>query len=755
MFLTDRECKAYLAARALLVTTVLGLPAMCQVATAPTPTQLYQWRNVAIRGGGFVSGIQFSKKEKGLVYARTDVGGAYRSDDAGDRWRPITDFFSRKDSSYTGIESIAADPSDGNKVYLAAGLYSGDWGGPSAIFRSADKGRSWRKTPMTFKMGGNDDGRNCGEKLAVDPNLGSTLYFGSRRAGLWKSADSGATWAQVDSFPVKTTVTGPWDKVGISLVLFDPGKGKPGTATDTIYVGVAQADANLYRSTDAGATWALVAGTPKNMFPSHAVLDGKGQAYFTFINNIGPNGITDGAILKLDIAGEKWADVSPYRPGVGGLGKFGFGGLTIDAEHPETLMATTLDRWWPADGILRTTDGGKHWKELNTDATFSAQNTPWVYWHRDKTGGTGWMGDIAIDPFNPAKVMYTTGEGIWGTADATAADAGKPTHWGFPNDGLEEIVPLTLVSPPEGAHLLSGVGDVGGFRHDDVTRSPAGGFFFEPQFNNTDSIDYAENKPQTVVRVGRGDSKIVHGAWSTDGGTQWKAFATEAPTSKYGSGRVALAADASVVVWTPEKGDAYRSEDMGKSWTACAGLPAGSRVIADRVDAAKFYSFDDKTGKLFLSSDKAKTFTARAEPVAPGGRGAFLAAAPGVAGDLWVAAGDHLYHSPDGGTTFTSSEHAGKAYSVGFGKSAPGQTYPAIYLTGEVDTHDGIYRSDDAGKSWIRIDDIGHQYGWVRLAIGDPRVYGRVYLATGGRGIIYGDIYVKPTAPAAAVKTGQ
>ena len=63
----------------------------------------------------------------------------------------------------------------------------------------------------------------------------------------------------------------------------------------------------------------------------------------------------------------------------------------------------------------------------------------------------GWMGDVEIDPFNPSHALYITGQGIWSSDDVTAADTGAPTHWRFDNDGLEETVPLDLVSPPSGA----------------------------------------------------------------------------------------------------------------------------------------------------------------------------------------------------------------------------------------------------------------------------------------------------------------
>jgi photosystem II stability/assembly factor-like uncharacterized protein len=734
-----------------LLALLAMLPAALLKAQNAPPA--YEWKNVVIHGGGFVSGVIFSPAKRDLAYARTDVGGAYRSEDAGKHWAPITDSIGRDDSNSTGIESLALDPQDADKVYIAAGLYTGEWAPQGAIFRSSDQGRTWQRAGIPAKMGGNEDGRNCGERLAVDPHSGSVLYFGSRHAGLWKSADSGATWARVTSFPVQESVTGAWQKGGISFVAFDRAAGSSGSPSPSIYVGVAQAGASLYRSDDAGATWSLLPGAPNDMFPCHVSFGSPGEVYFSYIDNLGPNGITNGAILKYTIKTGKWQNVSPVLPGTGDLGKFGFGGLTSDPEHPDTLMATTIDRWWPGDLIYRTTDGGKHWKELHSDAVYSAQDTPWAYHHKDKTGGTGWMTDIAIDPYDPSNVIYTTGAGLWNSSDVTAADKGKPTHWGFDDEGLEETVPITLISPPEGAHLISGVGDIGGFRHDDLAKSPAGGFFEDPVFSNTDKLDFAGQKPSVVVRVGRGSDKIVHGAYSLNGGDRWAPFAGEPPTSTHGSGSVAISADGSVVIWTPDKGFAFWTSDMGRTWNSCSGMGKGMTAVADTVNPDKFYSFDADTGKLYESFDKGQVFKERLDPIAPRSSRVSVKPAPGIEGDLWVIAADSLYHSTDSGVTFTKSDDISKALAIGFGKPAPGQSYPAIYLVARRGSVDGIFRSDDGGKQWLRINDDSHQFGWIHTLTGDPRIYGRVYLATSGRGIVYGDL-AEP-AGAATVQSAQ
>ncbi|MGA2855063.1 MAG: hypothetical protein ABSE90_13155, partial [Verrucomicrobiota bacterium] len=159
--------------------------------------------------------------------------------------------------------------------------------------------------------------------------------------------------------------------------------------------------------------------------------------------------------------------------------------------------------------------------------------------------------------------------------------------------------------------------------------------------------------------------------------------------------------------------------------------------------------------KLFVSTNKAANFyaTTSSLPVAPenfgrgGGGGGVLAATTGMEGDLWAGLrGGGLYHSTDGGVSFSKLNTIDGVEALGFGKAAPGKDFPAIFLLGTIHQLHARFRSDDAGRTWVRIDDDQHQYANadVPLIIGDPRIYGRVYFTTGGRGVIYGDIKNEP-----------
>ncbi len=221
----------------------------------------YRWDNVAMGSGGFVSGVIPSKSERGVVFVRTDVGGAYRYDDQTGRWTALTDWLSEADTGLMGVESLAIDPRNAANVYMLVGT-SYFSNGKTAIMRSTDYGKHFEVIDVTaqFKTHANGMGRNNGERLAVDPGSGNVLFVGTRRDGLFKSVDAGATWTHVNGLNVTST---PNDN-GINFVLPDPTSVTNGTAK-RIYVGVSRYGSvgpNLYFSKDGGATFAPVAGAP-------------------------------------------------------------------------------------------------------------------------------------------------------------------------------------------------------------------------------------------------------------------------------------------------------------------------------------------------------------------------------------------------------------------------------------------------------------------------------------------------------------
>jgi len=202
---------------------------------------------------------------------------------------------------------------------------------------------------------------------------------------------------------------------------------------------------------------------------------------------------------------------------------------------------------------------------------------------------------------------------------------------------------------------------------------------------------------------------------------------------------IAVSSDGGSMVWTPDRGMAFVSTDFGASWTQCAGLPRGAAPIADRVDPKRFYALDGSSGTLLTSDNGGQSFQSSATGLPRGG--GKLSAVSGIAGDIWLAAGDSgLFHSTDYGAHFIHIAGPDTAETIGSGRAAPGSDYPALFMVGKIAGIHGIYRSDDAGASWARINDDQHRYGWIgQQVIGDPRVYGRIYVATNGRGIVLGE----------------
>jgi len=714
---------------------------------------------VKVGGGGFVPGMIAHPLQRGLFYAKTDVLGAYRYNAATSTWIPLNDWTAPEKSHLYGIDTIALDPSNVNKFYLIAG--SAFDSGNAVFMSSQDQGRNFKQVPLPFSAGANSTARHMGERLQVDPNQGNVLLYGTANApvnasnnGLWKSADGGDTWNKVAGFPA---LSSDGSGGGVVFVAFHKGSNwnKPaGSPTSIIYAAVntqaaAESGATLFKSGDAGATWNRVWGAPNGMAPQRGLIGPDGYLYLTF-NKFDPQlnaeQMRDGQVWKVNIltGGDEWTNITP----LGNSPKsYAFVGLSVDPSHPQTVVVNTSG-WYEPSGVpietmYRSTDGGATWTDIRAHATLDTSAAPWSARPAGDPVSFGNSGGSLLDPFDPDHAFITSGGAIWESRNLT-----QPlTNWAYGQDGVEEAAALSLISPTANEWnaypLISGMGDFCGLTHTDVNVAPATKFT-NATCKDTKSLDYAKNNSKIVVRVGTdnwGSPKHL-GAISWNGGYSWNPFGNNGPSTNGEGSKVAISADGATILWSTTEAPTVVSQDAGASWTQVP-VPQGALVTADAFDATTFYAYYRNTGAFYASYNKGVTWDLLSTDGAQGlpSWSDMLSVPLGKKGEIWASNHSGLFRNTNRGQgAWTKMPIVESAKGLGFGKAAPGASFPAMYLDGKINGVIGIYRSTDTGATWVRIDSPTGQYGHanndVSTITGDPKTFGTVYV--GKRGIMVG-----------------
>lgn len=717
--------KVLLGCAVLLPSMLTAAPSSAQKATP------YAWQTVPFGGGGYVDGFVYHPRAKDILYTRTDIGGLYRYDYEAKRWLPLLDHLSRQDGDLMGVLGIALDPANPDRVYAACGLYLNQWSRKGAILRSNDRGKTWQVAELPIHVGGNADGRGSGERLIVDPRNPDTLYYGSNEDGLWKSVDGGRSFAR----------TGAGLR-SFSLVAADPAD------ASSLWAGTADGQGGLMLSQDGGQSFKPVAGPPA-MVPQRLAFAPDGSLYVAFSKGdgkgtINPNNAQKGAVWKRDAKSGEWRDVTPKGPGSNASG--GFSG--IDVARDGTVAVSTLGRWFPSDDIYVSRDGGESWTGMQGKARHRPDDYPWLVNYlngEDKMGH--WISDLKFNPFNPDEMVYGTGYGVWMSRNFASAKGDQKVDFDFAVNNLEETATLQLVAPTRGARVMAAMGDIAGGAWDDLTQTPSKRLF-TPNRENVFSVDYAGLKPDMVVRTTANSPN--NGFHSRDGGVTWESFAStpyRKPAQGEGwrnPGSIAISAGGTALVWAPEKDGAYYSADGGKSWQRSAGWPVDKeqslKPVADKTYDRIFYVFDRSTSRILASGDGGAQFNVLVEgfPKLEPWQQAKLAVVPGRVRDLWLATSIGLFHSPDSKSKMAQIRNVDEPWAISFGAPMVKGNYPAIYLWGKVKGAEGLWRSDDTGANWVRINDDAHRYGELRAIAGDMVEPGTVYLAPHGRGVIVG-----------------
>ena len=690
-----------------------------------TPQAQFTFSQVAMGGGGFVSGV-FATSEEGLYYARTDVGGSYRYNKDTQKWEAMSYDISEEDRGLLGIDGLAFGEKDPNKVYMLAGTeYFSN--GLTCLLYSDDYGKTWNRTDLTemIKAHGNGMGRGNGERIAVDPKNSDIVYVGGRTGGMVKSTDGGKTFTALDMGTNTSTSNGN----GICSIIIDPKSGDDSACT-TIYAAISRTqEDNLYKSTDGGATWNPVADAPKGFFTQRMKYNGDGKIAITYASAEGPwnNNRTSGGIRLLDMSNDTFTDITPVKKS--------YGDIVIDPANPDRMVACTENIYVPqpngqfGDEFYVTTDGGKNWTLLNEKMKMSDGGVEWI-----STASMHWCSSMAIDPNNTNKVMVVSGNGVF-TCDNIWDE--NPEFYFF-SKGIEETVPYDIISIP-GGKLVSVIGDYDGFAQDNAEEY---GVVHSSVAGSMTGLAVAAKATDTWVKCGGDEEKP--GFWYTlDAGKTWnnvKYSPLENNKIAYG-GYVGVSADGKRFFWAPGNDSSiYYSDDLGKTWTKSEGGVGAKKIICDPVNpdyvyaasgGAFFYSEDG--GKTFTQNMTLSIFTAARPVVAPGKEGVVYYPAMG------------LQVSTDYGKTFTRMDTLAACMAVGLGKGKTDSDPYTIFVWGKPTNDDpmGLYWSEDEGKTWSRANDDEHQFGGPGngyFVAGDMNTYGRVYMSTVGLGVVYGDL---------------
>ena len=726
-------------------------------ALAATVGSATSWTSAKWGGGGYVTGLFYHPSNSSLLYARTDVGGAYRWNASNSSWIPITDGigWGGSEGAYHGVESLALDPNNDQLVYIMTGQ-SLDSASHGRLYVSSDRGTTWTHYDVPFPVNGNANGRGTGERLAVDPNNPSTLFYGSRTAGLWKSTDSGQTWNQVTG--LSSTIASGGGMMGVEQVIFDTstkGSGQPTwimwatVAPD--YAQAAGLTSTLYKSTNGGFSWTPVT-VPSNVsgyYIPHTVRAADGNFYMVFNQGVG-QGISGPSYLYrfgATVGNGSWTQLKSSTTD-------GFGGLDVFGSGSTARIALGMTGWSDTSKQIQVSDdSGNTWREVEAGMPHTSDSC------------VGWIEGVTIDPANRDHIMHIHGGGVCETSNASSS---TPT-WSPKVNNLEETVTLSLVTAPVGASYkyINSAGDIGTWVDTDLTTRPTRGPL--NSWSSGNSADMAWSDPTYIAASGvdNANNHVVKGFWSGDSGSTWSQFSS-LPTGAAANGsevQSIAVPSRNNVIWAPPDSVPSYSTNSGTNWTA-TNLPAfgatwngyyrAYRLAADRVNPNKVYAFDsggapwsNETGKVYISYDGGHSFGLSgmwgAQNMAPNGWGdTSMAVNPNAEGDIWVTDGNSLYHSVNSGWnwvqvgTFASANGTKGATKVALGKPLAGSSYSAaIYVEGTLNGQWGIFHSDDGGATWARFNDDMHQFGGSSVLAADQNTYGRIYVNGAARGVIY------------------
>ena len=723
--------------------TVLGSPAAAAAPAGEPGGEGYGgWRQATIGGGGYVMDV-LPTTDPQVYYLHTDVGGFYRSDDAGESWRMLQAALPATAGNQEPA-ALAVDPRNPDRFLVATGQH---WSSKrDGVFRSDDGGESYRQT-LVAAFAGNGNERMWGRDMAVSPHDPDVVIAASMLDGVFRSDDFGTTW----------TNTG-LGRINPTDVVFDeqtPGRVLLTSRPYDFYLlgnPSQKLRGGFFESLDDGRTWSEVPGVSPSPYEIVQLPGGDGDRWVGVFPPSVVRQSTDG--------GRTWAAFGEGLPVNPAAEKFDAGGAItpVASIDPSTFAALAVGPDFlllgAGDGVVyRRGFDEKDWTAIRGTATAPES------WYGNAGDKPGWVhfgkaiSSLTIDPHKPDRWWMTDWYTLW------KSDDGGQT-WAYASDGIEVTVIHNVTQAPDDAGLVHmGMGDNGYFRSTD------GGDSYRQNWNvitnNVKDVAVSPSRPQRLYALGPtedGHWYSSHVFVSDDRGASWQAGALQGLIPS-GERRInSLAADASdpetvyvAVGGTPSAGGGvFVSRDAGGTFTGISeGLPEAplfrseiwqvGRELAAGPDGT-LVAASATTSRVFHRAAGADEWT---EARFDHGVNA-VAADPFHAGRFLIASPDAgVLRSSDGGATW-SPLPVDSAFHVAYDSAVEGRVV--------VGTADGVRVSTDGGTTWTALsDELPNRRSNPVGFAGD-----RVIAGTSGAGMFWFPLTAEAAEPVtAATPTGR